>query len=99
MNQPNRRDALSPNALPHDVIRDLVPTFVSTRADVDLAEQANLESAFRWAFGRRRVATPEKLLTVQFSDRLHRKMFEDVWRWAGRHCTTRTAGGVASDRC
>lgn len=98
MSETDRRAALGPDALPHDVIRDLLPTFVSTRADIDLVEQANLESAFRWAFGRRRVATPEKLLTVEFSDRLHRKMFEDVWRWAGRHCTTRTAGGVTADR-
>jgi Fic-DOC domain mobile mystery protein B len=85
-------------ALSDDDLDGLIPTFVATRADIDLAEQANIEAATRWAFGRRRVADPEQLLTVEFSDRVHQRMFGDVWKWAGRHCTVRTATGVDPHR-
>lgn len=66
-------------------IDGLIPTFVSTWADIDLAEQANIEAAARWAFRGRRVASASKLLTVEFADRVHRHMFDGVWQWAGRH--------------
>lgn len=65
----------------------LIPTFAATWADVDLAEQANIETATRWAFAGRRVATVERLLTAEFSDRVHREMFGSVWRWAGQYRT------------
>lgn len=72
----------------------LIPTFVATWADVDLAEHTNIEAAARWAFGRRRVASPPKLLTPEFADRVHRKMFDGVWRWAGTHRSTADERGV-----
>lgn len=75
-------------------LEGLIPTFVATWGDVELAERANIESAARWAFGRRRVATPPTLLTVEFSDRVHRKMFDGVWRWAGRHRAVDDPDGV-----
>lgn len=75
-------------------LEGLIPTFVATWADVDVAEHANIEEAARWAFGRRRVATPAKLLTAEFSDLVHRKMFGGVWRWAGHHRATTHEHGV-----
>ncbi len=66
-------------------IEGLIPTFAATWADVDLAEQANIEAATRWAFAGRQVASVERLLTVEFSDRVHHEMFGSVWRWAGQH--------------
>lgn len=75
-------------------IEGLIPTFVATWADVDVAEHANIEAAAQWAFGRRRVATPANLLTAEFADRVHRRMFGGVWRWAGDHRTTTHEHGV-----
>ncbi len=75
-------------------IDGLIPTFASTWADVDLAEQANIEAAARWAFGGRRVASASKLLTVEFADRIHRRMFDGVWQWAGRHRSVPAAHGA-----
>jgi fido (protein-threonine AMPylation protein) len=66
-------------------IDDLIPTHIASRADLGIAEQANIESATRWAFGPRPVTTPEQLLTTEFSDQIHRRMFGDVWRSAGQH--------------
>jgi len=62
-----------------------------TDEDID---GAGIEVATLWAFGRRQVATAERLLTIDFADRLHRRMFGDVWRWAGQHRTRMTNIGV-----
>ena len=66
-------------------VEGLLPTWVATRADLNLVEQANIEAAVRWAFvGRTPVSRVEDLLTPQFSDRLHKQMFDNVWTWAGK---------------
>jgi len=72
----------------------LIPTFIATRSDLNFAEQANIEAAMRWAFGRRRVASIERLLSIEFCDRVHKRMFGDVWRWAGKRRTRATNIGV-----
>ena len=79
---------------PEDV-EGLLPTWVATHEDLNLAEQANIEAAVRWAFvGRKPVRGIEGLLTPHFSDRLHRRMFDDVWAWAGRRRHRLTNIGV-----
>jgi Fic-DOC domain mobile mystery protein B len=72
----------------------LIPNFVASRSDLNLVEQANIESATLWAFGERRVASVEKLLTNSFADRVHRQMFGDVWRWAGKRRIRTTNIGI-----
>ena len=70
--------------LDEDDLQGLIPTWVATRRDLDVVEHENIEAATRWAFGRRRVVGDVRdLLTVDFTNRVHRKMFGDVWRWAG----------------
>jgi Fic-DOC domain mobile mystery protein B len=79
---------------PEDV-EGLLPTWVATRADLNLAEQTNIEHAVRWAFvGRKPVSHVEDLLTPQFSDRLHKRMFDEVWAWAGKRRRRITDIGV-----
>ena len=87
-------DAAGATPLTDEDIDGLIPTFVATRADLNLAEQANIEASTLWSFGRRRVANTERLLTIDFADRLHRRMFANVWRWAGQHRTRMTNIGV-----
>jgi Fic-DOC domain mobile mystery protein B len=87
-------DATRATPLTDEDLDELIPTFVATRADLNLAEQANIETATLWAFGRRRVAGTDRLLTIDFADRVHRRMFGDVWRWAGQHRTRMTNIGV-----
>ena len=70
-------DAAGATPLTGDDIVGLIPTFISTRSDLNLAEQANIEAATLWAFGRRRVTNPDRLMTISFSDRVHRQMFGD----------------------
>lgn len=56
----------------------LIPTWIVTRDDLNRAERDNIAAGFRWA--RRRgfdVLDSDNLMT------LHKRMFGDVWRWAG----------------
>lgn len=56
----------------------LIPTYIVTRDDLNRAERDNIAAGFRWA--RRRgfdVLTADDLMT------LHKRMFGNVWRWAG----------------
>lgn len=65
---------------------DLIPS-LSTRAELNKAERANILEARVWAL-RRRTLQREDLLTDAFGRELHRRMFGRVWRWAGSYRKT-----------
>lgn len=71
-------------------LEGLIPTHITLRRELNELEQANIAEADRWAFGRRRDAVSEPFLRG-----LHRRMFNRVWRWAGRYRTTERNLGVA----
>jgi Fic-DOC domain mobile mystery protein B len=60
----------------------LLPSHITTREELNAWEQLNVTQGEAWAFGKRQ--TFEQLLTVDFSLELHKRMFGDTWRWAGR---------------
>jgi Fic-DOC domain mobile mystery protein B len=61
----------------------LIPDFVATRADLNQVEFENITGALAWA-GRQAISLgPEGVLEYGFTMSLHRRMFGDVWRWAG----------------
>src|SRR5580700_6928695 len=68
---------------------DLIPTHITLRSELNELEQQNIATGDRWAFGRRHVVTRES-----FHKSLHRRMFERVWRWAGKYRTTERNLGV-----
>ena len=57
----------------------LLQTWITTRADLNEAEQANIDAAVAWLARRR----GRDLLTEGFMFELHRRMFGEVWAWAG----------------
>lgn len=59
----------------------LVNSAISTRAELDSAEQSNIFRATLW-LDRTKIRT-ENLLTQHQFQAIHTKMFEDVWLWAG----------------
>lgn len=65
---------------------------IATRGDLDAAEQRNVVKAITW--GRRRRPTVEQILEESFVRALHRRMFGDVWSWAGTYRTTSRNLGV-----
>jgi Fic-DOC domain mobile mystery protein B len=56
----------------------LIPTHIALRRELNELEQVGIADASRWAYSRRR-----DVPNVGFLRRLHRRMFGDVWRWAG----------------
>lgn len=72
-------------------LEGLIPTWVTTRADLNQAEQRNIAIATVWAYGRR---SSVETLTQEWLKDLHRRMFDQVWRWAGRYRRVDTNIGV-----
>lgn len=68
----------------------LIPTYITNRAQLNEAEQRNITEADSWAFTRRR-----NVLDTDFLRRLHRRMFGKVWKWAGLIRMTARNIGVA----
>lgn len=58
----------------------LIPSYIALRGELNEAEQANILEAENWAFGRKR-----DVLDERFLGNLHKRMFGNVWRWAGGH--------------
>jgi Fic-DOC domain mobile mystery protein B len=65
-------------------------TWISTRADLNVAEQANIRRALT-RIGRPSAAT---ILDDLWLKDLHQRMFGEVWDWAGRYRRTLTNLGV-----
>ena len=71
----------------------LIPSYITLRSELNEAEQANILEAEEWAFARKR-----DLLEEKFLDSLHKRMYGNVWRWAGQHRTTVKNIGVDAYR-
>jgi Fic-DOC domain mobile mystery protein B len=67
----------------------LIPSYITTRGELNEAEQRNILEAEEWAFNRKRDALNERFL-----DNLHNRMFRHVWKWAGKHRRTGKNIGV-----
>lgn len=60
----------------------LIP-HITTRSELDEAEQRNIEEAILWLHNRRKRFTVHELLTEEFIRELHLRMFSGVCKWAG----------------
>ena len=54
---------------------------ISTRGELDEFEQLNIEKAIEWTLSLK--IEPEQLFTEKFILNVHKKMYCDVWKWAG----------------
>ena len=79
-----------------DEAAGLIPSWVTTRGDLDRAEQENITAAITWST-RRRFRTTD-VVSEPFLRQLHKRMFGDVWKWAGVYRTTAKNIGVDSWR-
>ena len=70
-------DASTP--LTEEEREQLIPSYITLRAELNEAEQANILEAEEWAFARKRDVLDERFLKT-----LHKRMFGRVWRWAGQ---------------
>ncbi len=69
----------------------LIPT-ISSRGELDEFEQQNIENAMAFYWGRR--ITTKRFFTEAFVKEVHRRMFGDVWKWAGEFRQTDKNIGV-----
>ncbi len=69
----------------------LIPSYITLRSELNAAEQANILEADEWAFARRR-----NVLAEQFLNRLHKRMFGKVWKWAGQFRRTGKKFGIVA---
>ena len=75
-----------------DELDGLIPTWIATRAELNVAEQQNILEALsrrRW-----RNRSTGQLLDDLSARSLHKDMFGDVWTWAGRYRSTERNIGV-----
>ena len=77
------RDGLGNTPLTPEEARDLIPS-IATRAELNQLERHAIHAARMWAM-RPRTLRRADLLSDGFSRELHRKMFADVWGWAGQY--------------
>jgi Fic-DOC domain mobile mystery protein B len=68
----------------------LIASYISTRGELFDAEQRSIATALV----RRRVPTVIELLDDKYLRDLHRAMFREVWRWAGKQRRTETNIGI-----
>ena len=69
----------------------LIPT-VTTRGELDEFEQLGVEKANEWLLERK--LSVNKILTVEFVKDLHKRMFGDIWKWAGEFRKTNKNIGI-----
>jgi Fic-DOC domain mobile mystery protein B len=80
---PNLNDTPGNTPLHPDDAAQLIPN-LATRKELHEWERANILGAQRWAFNSRVMSSREPLDEIYLRE-LHRKMFEETWRWAGRY--------------
>jgi Fic-DOC domain mobile mystery protein B len=67
---------------------------VLTRDELNRAEAENITRAMSWLFFSRRRLQPELVTREAWLGRLHRRMYDQVWAWAGQYRTTDRNLGV-----
>lgn len=73
---------------------DLKIKTISIREELDEFEQLNIEKAIQWTFGKKIKAN--QLFSEKFIKDLHQKMYNDVWKWAGKFRNSEKNLGVKS---
>ena len=69
----------------------LIPT-IATRGELDEFEQQNIEQAIQWTLGRS--LKPDTIFTENFIRMVHKRMYAEVWAWAGEFRKTNKNIGI-----
>jgi Fic-DOC domain mobile mystery protein B len=80
-------------ALSPDEEADLIPN-LATKQELNEFERANILVAYDWALAPRRIRRQDPLTEAYLRD-LHRRMFDQTWKWAGSYRTTEKNIGIA----
>ncbi len=75
-----------------DEAEGLIPAWIATRGDLNVAEEENIREGQAWMH---RTVVRRDVLTQEFLRELHKRLFGKVWRWAGSYRTSEKNIGVA----
>jgi Fic-DOC domain mobile mystery protein B len=75
-----------------DEAEGLLLPHITNRSELDRWEQDNIAEAETWTLRRK----PKDLLSADFICKLHRRMFGNVWKWAGKF--RRSGKNIGIDR-
>lgn len=81
--------------LDDETLRGMIPG-LTTQTELDEFEAAGIARALMWTQSSRKMKSD--LLTVSGLCSLHKKMFEDTWKWAGQFRLRDTNIGVSPSR-
>lgn len=84
--QNDGKTPLSPEEL-----ADLIPN-LATKEELNEWEYENIQRARRWAIKARTSATA--VISDEYVRKLHRKMFDQTWKWAGQYRRTEKNLGI-----
>lgn len=65
---------------------------ITTREELDEFEQLNIEKAIQWTIGKKIYS--EELFSEKFIKDLHKRMYGEVWKWAGTFRTSEKNLGI-----
>src|SRR5690349_21674427 len=74
----------------------LLQTWITHRRDLNEAEHENVLKGAAWSRERRKRHT--EILNDKFAKTLHKRMFGDVWEWAGQYRLTERNIGIDPHR-
>ena len=67
---------------------------ITTREELDEFEQKNIEQAIQWTLGRK--IKMDKVFSESFIKSLHKRMYDEVWSWAG--CFRKSNKNIGVDK-
>jgi Fic-DOC domain mobile mystery protein B len=73
-------------------LAELIPN-LATKEELNEWERENILLAREWATSDR--TTPLEMVSDQYIRKLHQRMFDETWKWAGQHRLTEKNLGVA----
>jgi len=82
--------------LNEDEKQDLKIASITMQSELDEFEQLNIEKAVEWTLHFN--FKTEKILAEKFIKELHKKMYGDVWKWAGKFRKTDKNIGIRWDQ-
>jgi Fic-DOC domain mobile mystery protein B len=72
----------------------LIPTYITTLGELNELEGKNIENAMKWL----RHMKKRDILNLSFTLELHKQMFFEVWKWAGKPRTSGKNIGVSPEQ-
>ena len=87
-------DPIGATPLSDEDLAGAIPLEMTTRRDRNRYERQNIAKALPWALRYARLEGPLGVLDLTFLFQLHRRMFGEVWTWAGKQRQRETNVGV-----